>query len=220
MKQKIAQSDKKDVANECEIKIKDRINSLLHVYHSVAIHYADLHDTPERMLEKECISEIVPWRESRNWFYWRLKRVLLEDQLVKEILSAQSNLKFEEANSMLNRWFLEEKGATEVINCFFLTKSFNNLIIFKYHRWRQNKEVVEWLETQKNSKSSTVALNLKAVKKDAIISQIDIALQSCPDASLDSVMKICESLTAANRAEVIRKLAELELVQNGGNAVG
>lgn len=87
---------------------------MLHVYHTVAVHYADLHDTPERMLEKGCISEIVAWRESRNWFYWRLKRVILEDRLVKAIMSAQANLQFEEAKSMLNRWFLEEKGATEV----------------------------------------------------------------------------------------------------------
>lgn len=94
--------------------MKERVNSLLHVYHTVAVHYADLHDTPERMLEKGCISEIVAWRESRNWFYWRLKRVILEDRLVKAIMSAQANLQFEEAKSMLNRWFLEEKGATEV----------------------------------------------------------------------------------------------------------
>lgn len=103
--------------------MKERINNLLHVYHTVAVHYADLHDTPERMLEKGCINEIVAWRESRNWFYWRLKRVILEDGLVKDILAAQSNLQFEEAKSMLNRWFLEEKGATEVIN-FNLFRSF------------------------------------------------------------------------------------------------
>lgn len=66
------------------------------------------------MLEKGCINEIVTWRESRKWFYWRLKRLILEDRLVKQILTAQGNLQFEEAKSMLNRWFLEDKGATEV----------------------------------------------------------------------------------------------------------
>ena len=48
-----------------------------------------------------------------------------------------------------------------------------------------------------------------------------ILLQDCPDAALDSAIKICETLTAANRGEVIRKLAELELAQNGGaNVIG
>ena len=132
---------------------------MLHVYHTVAVHYADLHDTPERMLEKGCVSEIVAWRESRNWFYWRLRRVILEDLLVKEILAAQSNILFEEAKSMLNRWFLEERGATE------------------YHVWwEQNKEVVDWMEKQTVA-NSIVRSNLKAVKKDAVISQIEVALQ-------------------------------------------
>lgn len=66
------------------------------------------------MLEKGCINEIVTWRESRKWFFWRLKRLILEDRLVKQILTAQGNLQFEESKSMLNRWFLEDKGATEV----------------------------------------------------------------------------------------------------------
>lgn len=40
--------------------------------------------------------------------------------------------------------------------------------------------------------------------------------KDCPEASLDSVIKICEKLTAANRGEVVRKLAELEFIQNDG----
>lgn len=159
LKQKIATTENKEVANDLEIQIKERVNTLLHVYHTVAVHYADLHDTPERMLEKGCINEIIAWRESRNWFYWRLRRVVLESRLVKEILTAQGNLQYEEAKSMLNRWFLEERGATE------------------YHVWwEQNKEVVEWLEKQE-SVGSIVNTNLTAVRKDAVISQVENVLK-------------------------------------------
>lgn len=73
-------------------KMKERVSTLMHVYHTVAVHFADLHDTPERMLEKGCISEIVPWRTSRSFFFWRLKRCLLEDHFAKRILSAQKSL--------------------------------------------------------------------------------------------------------------------------------
>lgn len=105
---------KRDIIAEMESKIDDRTNTLLHVYHTVAVHFADLHDTPERMLEKGCIHEIVPWRSSRAWFYWRLRRMLLEERIVKEILSAQDNISFGSAKAMLRRWFVEDKGATEV----------------------------------------------------------------------------------------------------------
>lgn len=41
--------------------------------------------------------------------------------------------------------------------------------------------------------------------------------QDCPEAALDSVIKICEGLSAAHRNIVVQKLAELELVQNSGS---
>lgn len=82
----------KEVIAALELKIKERTQELMHVYHTVAVHFADLHDTPERMLEKGCISEIVPWRTSRGWFYWRLRRLLLEDHCVRKISDAQDGL--------------------------------------------------------------------------------------------------------------------------------
>ena len=44
----------------------------------VAVHFAELHDTPARMKEKGCLREVVPWAEARRYFYWRLRRRLLE----------------------------------------------------------------------------------------------------------------------------------------------
>lgn len=41
---------------EIEEKIKSRERYLTPMYHQVAVHFAELHDTPERMLEKGCIS--------------------------------------------------------------------------------------------------------------------------------------------------------------------
>ena len=40
---------------ELEAKIAERENLLLPMYHQVSVHFADLHDTPERMLEKGTI---------------------------------------------------------------------------------------------------------------------------------------------------------------------
>lgn len=99
---------------ELENKIKERQSILIHVYHTVAVHFADLHDTPERMLEKGCIKEIVEWRGSRSSLYWRMRRLLLEETFVKKILGAQDSLEVGQAKQMLRRWFVEDKGATEV----------------------------------------------------------------------------------------------------------
>jgi acetyl-CoA carboxylase / biotin carboxylase 1 len=59
---------------------------------------------------------------------------------------------------MLRRWFVEDKGDT------------------KAYQWDENAEVVEWLEEQKKE-SSDVNRNINAVRKDAIISQIQRSLE-------------------------------------------
>ena len=41
------------------------------VYHQIAVQFAELHDTPTRMKEKGVLTGVVPWRESRRFFYWR-----------------------------------------------------------------------------------------------------------------------------------------------------
>lgn len=97
-----------------EENLKTRISQLMHVYHTVAVHFADLHDTPERMLEKECISEIIPWRESRRLLHWRLRRLLLEDAFIKKIIMAQESLSVGQAKQMLRRWLVEDRGAMDV----------------------------------------------------------------------------------------------------------
>lgn len=122
MTKQIAEANgNQNTIKELETKIKKRTHDMLQVYHTVAVHFADLHDTPERMLEKQCINEIVPWRTSRIWMYWRLRRLLLEDFFIKEIMKAQKSLSVGQAKSMLRRWFVEDKGTTEVHNnCIYL----------------------------------------------------------------------------------------------------
>ncbi|XP_041773392.1 acetyl-CoA carboxylase-like isoform X2 [Anopheles merus] len=196
-----AAGENKELVAELENKIKARTNALLQNYHPVAVHFADLHDTPERMLEKGCISEIVPWRNSRTWIYWRMRRLLLEEHFIKQILEAQEGLSVGQAKSMLRRWFVEDMGATEA------------------YRWEANESAVEWLENQKRT-DSTVLRNIYAVKKDAIISQIQESLSDCPEAALDAIVGLCQSLSPAQRGEVVKTLAQLDFNDKEHTSLG
>lgn len=167
----------------------------MHVYHTVAVHFADLHDTPERMLEKGCISEIVPWRTSRSWLHWRLRRLLLEHQIVKKIIATHDKPNIHQAKETLCRWFVEDKGPIEA------------------HLWDNNNEVVAWL-LQQNNAESVVECNINAIKRDAIISQIRKSLEECPDVALDAVIGLCQTLSSNQRGEVVRTLAQLDLSSN------
>lgn len=169
---------------------------MLPVYHTVAVQFADLHDTPERMLEKSCINRIVPWRESRKWFHWRLRRLLLEQQLVQSIIeAAQDSLSTGEARERLRRWFIEDKGETHA------------------HMWdndNSNEAVVEWLVDQTDL-SSVVSSNINAVKRDAIVSHVQESIEECPESALDAVIGLCQRLSLTQRGEVVRILAQFEL---------
>lgn len=102
--------EKKLVENE----LREREANLLGMYHQVALSFADLHDTPVRMYEKACIAEVVPWRTSRQFFYWLLKRRLYENRVKNEIQRVILNKNDAEANSMIRRWFVEHHGQHNV----------------------------------------------------------------------------------------------------------
>nr|XP_032635243.1 acetyl-CoA carboxylase 1 isoform X3 [Chelonoidis abingdonii] len=77
---------------ELETKLKEREEFLIPIYHQVAVQFADLHDTPGRMQEKGVITDVLEWRTSRTFFYWRLRRLLLEDLVKKKIHDANPEL--------------------------------------------------------------------------------------------------------------------------------
>lgn len=101
-------------AVEIEKNVADRVSVLKPIYHQVAIHFADLHDTPKCMLSKGVIKDIVQWKKSRNTLYWRLKRRLLQNQIQKVITKSNDAIQDDVAYEMLRRWFVEDKGTTAV----------------------------------------------------------------------------------------------------------
>lgn len=162
------------------------------MYHQVAVHFADLHDTPERMLEKNCIQEIVPWKTARRQLYWRLRRRLLEENMRSQILSTQSVAGVRQVDAMLRRWFVEDKGATSS------------------YLWDQDEAAVSWLESQLQNENSVVSRNMTCVRRDAVITQVKNALDSCPDVRMGAILEMANSLQPNERQELLRTLSQLE----------
>ncbi|XP_056647760.1 acetyl-CoA carboxylase isoform X2 [Diorhabda sublineata] len=183
---------------DIEKKIQQRENFLLPMYHQVSVHFADLHDTPVKMLEKGAINDIVPWRKSRTILYWRLRRRLLEERVIKALREVQPELAIGQGEAMLRRWFVEDKGASQG------------------YKWDKNEVVVQWIEEQlaKNADESIINHNIHAVKKDAVINKIKSTLDDCPDVALDAVVAIIEKLSDNQKAEVIRTLSLLGSLEN------
>ena len=144
------------------------------------------------MLEKNTISEIVPWQTARRFFYWRLRRRLLEEEIKNELLQAQPGFDVRQVDAMLRRWFVEDKGTTES------------------YLWDKDQTVAEWFMEQCKNENSVVKRNISCVKKDAIVSRIKEALENCPDVRLDAVLEIVHRLQSTERTELQRTLTQLE----------
>ncbi|KAJ3588849.1 hypothetical protein NHX12_009703, partial [Muraenolepis orangiensis] len=177
---------------ELESKLREREEFLLPIYHQVAVQFADLHDTPGRMQEK---GDILEWPTSRQFFYWRLRRLLLEDTVKGKIQTANGELTDGQVQAMLRRWFVESEGAV------------------KAYLWDSNEEVVEWLERQlaeEEGAKSVIDENIKYIRRDHILKQIRSLVQANPEVAMDSIVHMTQHISPTQRAEVIRILSTME----------
>nr|XP_056721571.1 acetyl-CoA carboxylase 1 isoform X1 [Euleptes europaea] len=180
---------------ELETKLKEREEFLIPIYHQVAVQFADLHDTPGRMQEKGVITDILDWKTSRTFFYWRLRRLLLEDLVKKKIHDANPELTDGQIQAMLRRWFVEVEGTV------------------KAYLWDNNKDLVEWLEkqlTEEEGSRSVVDENIKYISRDYILKQIRSLIQDNPEVAMDSIVHMTQHISATQRAEIVRILSTMD----------
>uniref|UniRef100_A0A9L0SL47 Acetyl-CoA carboxylase 1 n=1 Tax=Equus caballus TaxID=9796 RepID=A0A9L0SL47_HORSE len=187
----LSDKDRKDL----EGQLKAREDLLLPIYHQVAVQFADLHDTPGRMLEKGVISDILEWKTSRTFLYWRLRRLLLENQVRQEILRASSELSHVHIQSMLRRWFVETEGAV------------------KAYLWDNNQMVVQWLEQHwqvGDGLRSTIRENIKYLKRDSVLKTIRGLVQENPEVAVDCVVYMSQHISPAERAQIVHLLSTMD----------
>ncbi|XP_054450078.1 acetyl-CoA carboxylase 2 isoform X1 [Pteronotus mesoamericanus] len=189
-KSELSDKDRKDL----EGRLKAREDLLLPIYHQVAVQFADLHDTPGRMLEKGVISDILEWKTSRTFLYWRLRRLLLEDQVKQEILQVSGELSHVHIQSMLRRWFVETEGAV------------------KAYLWDNNQMVVQWLEQHwqvGDGLRSAIHENIKYLKRDSVLKTIRGLVQENPEVAVDCMMCVSQLINPAERAHVAHLLSTM-----------
>ena len=77
----LSQEQKSDI----KVKMTEREALLQPVYSQVSLQFADLHDRAGRMQAKGTIRRPLRWKEARRFFYWRLRRRLNEEYIVKKM---------------------------------------------------------------------------------------------------------------------------------------
>ncbi|XP_023689138.2 acetyl-CoA carboxylase [Paramormyrops kingsleyae] len=187
----LPEEERKDL----EAKLREREEFLLPIYHQVAVQFVDLHDTPGRMQEKGVITDILDWKNARVFFYWRLRRLLLEEVVKSEILCANKELSDGHIQSMLRRWFVETEGTV------------------KAYLWDNNQVVVEWLEKQlaeDDGMRSAIRENIKYLKRDYALKHIRSLVQANPEVAMDCIIHMSQNITSSQRAKISHLLATMD----------
>ncbi|XP_054904810.1 acetyl-CoA carboxylase isoform X2 [Poeciliopsis prolifica] len=180
---------------ELEKKLKAREEFLLPIYHQVAVQFVDLHDTPGRMQEKGVITDILDWKQARTFFYWRLRRLLLEQVVKCEIMEANKDLTDGHMQSMLRRWFVETEGTV------------------KAYLWDNNQAVVEWLEKHLSTEDGTRSVireNIKYLKRENALKHIRGLVQANPDIAMDCIIHMSQNISPSQRASLSHMLATMD----------
>ncbi|XP_059843867.1 acetyl-CoA carboxylase 2 isoform X2 [Hypanus sabinus] len=184
-----------EVRKDLGAKLKAREDYLFPIYHQVATQFADLHDTPGRMQEKGVITDVLEWKTVRAFFYWRLRRLLLEEVAKQAIIKANQELSDGHIKSMLRRWFVETEGTV------------------KAYLWDNNQHVVAWLEQHLNEEDNTRSViweNIKYLKRDYALKHIRNLVQANPEVAMDSIIHMAQHITPAQRAQISHLLTALD----------
>ena len=96
-------------------QIFQREKLVLGVFRQIAVHFADLHDTPGRMKAKGVIRKQVQWSHSRQFFFKRLRRRLAEFEIAKMMykIDPKEYKSKENAIALLKSWFVVQNGDSE-----------------------------------------------------------------------------------------------------------
>jgi len=141
--------------------IAARETQLLPLYVQISHEFADLHDRPGRMKAKGVIRDIVPWARAREYFFWRVRRRLMQDALVGELKAADASLAHVDCLRMMRTWM---EGQAE---------------------WEDDKAVLQFLEGE----GATIDEKLGEVRKESVKKAVSALLDSLSEADKADLLK-------------------------------
>merc|ERR1712038_1064874 len=185
--------------NQDELKksISQRENELLPVYEQIAVQFCELHDTPGRTNAVGVIEKEVEWKESRSFFFWRLRRKLAEFDLRRKMVKASDvgrgkpSLSPLDASSLMKEWFAESSNmSTEM--------------------WNDDKRMLTWMATNNRELEEKVAnLATKYVSEEVFQAMTGSTSAIGTVGITDGVSRAFSAMSADQREILKRSMKEI-----------
>ena len=162
------------------VKMTEREQHLLPIYGQISQQFADLHDRPGRMKAKDTIRMPLKWINARRFFYWRLRRRLNEEYILKKMEAAVAKEvnRRESKLGLLKAWSGVENFETD------------------------DMSVALWYEENKKE----TATRIEALRKEGIAGDVVVLLENDKEAVLKGVSQMLSMLPVLEKEEVMRFL--------------
>ncbi|POR31389.1 Acetyl-CoA carboxylase [Tolypocladium paradoxum] len=172
-------------------QLVEREKQLLPVYAQIAVQFADLHDRAERMKAKGTVREALEWRNARRFFYWRLRRRLNEEYILKRmaanVLSSAKDQSSAKANDVRAR-------------NLHLLESWSSIV-----GWEQNdREVAEWYEKERK----TIGEKVEAMKAEKLAAELSELMRGHKEAGFKGVRDVLRVMPVEEREAILQYLKE------------
>ena len=170
-----------DKQSEIKAKIKAREELLLPVYSQISLQFADLHDRAGRMVAKDTIRHALVWKEARRFFYWRLRRRLNEESILKKMATTSIRGPISRASNLQS------------------LQAWTGLAAFE----KDDRAVAMWYEENKK----TVHAKVEALKADGVAFDVGALLRGNKEGGLRGIKQVLSVLPVEEREATLKYLA-------------
>ncbi|KAI4256115.1 MAG: hypothetical protein LQ352_002222 [Teloschistes flavicans] len=182
LKQKL--SDKSlspDQQSQTKDQMIERENRLLPVYSQISLQFADLHDRAGRMQAKNTIRHPLQWKNARRFFYWRLRRRLNEESILRKMGSVSI------------------RGPIPRTHNLESLRAWTGLEDFEHN----DRGVACWYEENKK----LINTKVDALQSEGIANDVASLLRSNKNGGLAGVKQVLSMLPVEEREEVLKHLS-------------
>ncbi|KAH8696039.1 putative acetyl-CoA carboxylase [Talaromyces proteolyticus] len=199
------QLEDKSLSNEqlsnIKTKMAAREEQLLPVYTQIALQFADLHDRAGRMEAKGTIRQTLTWKNARRFFYWRLRRRLSEELILKRMIEAQPKpvARNGSKGALPTSGIVAPQSSARDSHLHTLL-SWSGLLNDEFEH--NDRKVASWYEeNQKN-----IHAKIGQLKTDTVSSDVAQLLMSNKEGGLKGVQQVLSMLPTEERESVLKYL--------------
>jgi acetyl-CoA carboxylase/biotin carboxylase 1 len=189
LKRKLADpATPQDQLQSIKAEMTEREQLLLPIYGQIAIQFADLHDRSGRMEAKGVIRQALRWQNARRFFYWRLRRRLNEEYILKKLAAAAApTQEAPKADAAARARGLE------------MLKAWCDIPQFEH----DDMSVATWYEENRKN----VHERVEKLKTDGIAVEVAQLMRRDREGGLKGVVSLLSTLPTNEKEEVLKMLS-------------